>query len=138
MTLKNIAAPKRNLPRPDKEQQEQAKARLSDRIFICDKERHCCCFYDDILYIRAEGNYSVIYLKDNRKMMQSYPLASIERQFPSVLFRRVHRSFIVNLNHVEQFIGNTLYIRGVGITISESCREEVFACFRFLRRDWPS
>ena len=55
---------------------------------------------EDIMYIQAEGMYSIIVLKNSEKITVSKPLKGIEEQL-SVHFMRIHRSFVVNINHIE-------------------------------------
>jgi len=57
---------------------------------------------DDILYCKADNNYCTIFLKDNQFLL-SKTLRDIETRLPIEFFRRVHRSFIVNMLHVDFF-----------------------------------
>ena len=55
---------------------------------------------DEIMFIQAEGMYSVLVLQNGDKVTASKPLKGIEEQLSSD-FMRIHRSYIVNLNHVR-------------------------------------
>lgn len=55
---------------------------------------------EDIMYIQAEGMYSIIVLQNSEKITVSKPLKGIEEQL-SAHFMRIHRSFVVNINHIE-------------------------------------
>ncbi len=63
----------------------------------------------DILWMEASGNYTMLHFKDGHKVLVCKTLqgmeALIENQFQ---FIRVHRSFTVNLNHIKK------YVRGKG------------------------
>lgn len=55
----------------------------------------------DIIYIKADGSYSMIYLKSNKKILVSKLLKDMERKLSKEKeFFRVSKSYIVNLNHV--------------------------------------
>lgn len=56
----------------------------------------------DILYLKAEGSYASIYLKDGSKLMVSKNLRECEDQLtPEEGFFRTHRSFLVNTAHIK-------------------------------------
>lgn len=54
---------------------------------------------ETIIWIGAEGKYSVIATKD-KKLVSSYSISELEERLNPSWFMRVHRSFIVNLKHV--------------------------------------
>jgi DNA-binding LytR/AlgR family response regulator len=54
-------------------------------------------------------------------------MKSIEDLLPSDRFLRVHRSFIVSINKVEEIKGNELIIKDHSIPIAKSAKEEVVA-----------
>jgi two-component system LytT family response regulator len=55
----------------------------------------------DIRYIEGNGDYVAIYLTDNRKLLSMQTLTQMMARLPGNDFYRVHRSYIVNLNHVD-------------------------------------
>lgn len=59
---------------------------------------------EDVTFCKADDNYCEIYLKnDKTKNILSRTLGDLEKKLPQQLFQRVHRSFIVNMNHVSYF-----------------------------------
>lgn len=59
---------------------------------------------EDVTFCKADDNYCEIYLKnDKTKHILSRTLGDLEKKLPQQLFQRVHRSFIVNMNHVSHF-----------------------------------
>lgn len=56
----------------------------------------------DIMWCKAERNYTSIYLNHGEKEMISENLSNIERQLNKDLFYKSHRSFIVNINYVRK------------------------------------
>jgi len=79
----------------------------------------------DILFIRADDNYSRVFTI-KRNYILSKTLKSIEEKLPSSMFMRVHRSFIVNLNSVDKIKENTIYIDKHSIPISRTYTELLF------------
>ena len=75
--------------------------------------------------------YSYIYRRDKPRLLITYPLFVVELWWPRDMFRRVHRSCIVNLRAVEGFIGKAICIADWVLPVSPLYREEVFGCFLF-------
>jgi two-component system LytT family response regulator len=57
----------------------------------------------DILYCKAEGPYTHVYLTDGKKIVASKPLGEFEHQLTPRQFFRIHHSTLINLNHVKEF-----------------------------------
>ncbi len=58
---------------------------------------------DDIIYIEADSNYSVVHLSNQDKITVSKVLREFEELLPSDQFVRVHKSSIINLNHLKEY-----------------------------------
>lgn len=65
--------------------------------------------FSDILYIKAEQEYSLLYTEKDQ-LLVSMHLKLIERILPKNLFLRAHRSYIVSVNRINSIYGNTLQI----------------------------
>lgn len=55
----------------------------------------------DILFIKADGRYSSIQMLDGKQYMQTKNLGLYETELNSSLFKRVHKSYLVNMQHVS-------------------------------------
>lgn len=84
--------------------------------------------YGDILWIEAMENY-VIVVTSHERFTIHLTMKSIENQLPSVRFKRVHRSFIVNVGKIETIEDNVISIRNnegrKTIPIGKSYRESL-------------
>lgn len=71
-----------------------------DRLFV--KCVHTWRFIEirAIRYIEADGDYSTVHLADGTQCLMSRPMREWEVRLPERLFRRIHRSTIVNLDFV--------------------------------------
>ena len=58
---------------------------------------------DDIIYIEADSNYSVFHLSNHDKITVSKVLREFEELLPSDQFVRIHKSSIINLNHLKEY-----------------------------------
>ena len=62
-----------------------------------------CLSVDQILYLKAQSNYTEIHTKD-KKVLFTKTLKSIEQQLPQTLFCRVHKSYVVNVRNIKSFV----------------------------------
>ena len=87
----------------------------------------------DILYCRAESNYTNVVLTGGRKIMVSRVLKELDETLSGADFYHVHSSFLININHVKEFIrGEGGYIvmdNDENITLSRSRRQEFMELF---------
>ena len=114
-----------------KETNDQSQRLVGDCFFVRQGERMEKCFYSEVLYVEASGCYSYIYRRDKPRLSIAYPLLVVEPWLPRDMFRRIHRSYIVNLWEIEGFVNNTICIDDILIPMSSRYREEVFGCFVF-------
>lgn len=85
---------------------------------------------DDIIYIEADGNYSLFYMKNPKeKYYVSKSLKEIESLLYGRNFIRSHNSFIVNLLYVKKYVkGNGGYLvlsTGQTVDVSRANKEKV-------------
>jgi len=73
---------------------------------------------EEIVYCEAKRSYTVFHFTNNKPIMISKPLFDYDRLLTS-LFLRVHKSFLINLMHVKE------YVRGEGGTIIMSNGAEI-------------
>lgn len=55
---------------------------------------------DDIFHIEAAGNYMLFYTLKG-KIMTLLPMDEILKILPSTTFKRIHKSYIISLQHIE-------------------------------------
>ncbi len=83
----------------------------------------------DVLYCKAEGNYTTVYLKNNAKHLLSKKIKDVIENFPKDVFYRVHKSYYVNLNAIKEIVKNEgLYIildNDVSIPVSRTKKDEL-------------
>lgn len=61
---------------------------------------------NDIVYVKADGNYATIFLLEKKKELISKKLKHIENLLKNHDFYRVHNSYLVNLNYIKEYIKN--------------------------------
>jgi two-component system LytT family response regulator len=65
---------------------------------------------NDILFVQSDGNYSTIYLKNNKKKVVTKKLKDINAILPQSSFFRTHNSYIVNLHKIKEFLKTEGYL----------------------------
>lgn len=85
---------------------------------------------DDIVFCEADDNYTHIVLKNDQKMIASRTLKEIQRLLDEYqTFIRVHHSYLINLNEVEQYIrgdgGYLMMSDGSHINVSRSKKKNL-------------
>jgi len=84
----------------------------------------------DILYCKADGAYTQVYLTDGRIIMLSKSLGEVETVLPSSSFIRIHHSFTVNINHISKLRksdGSVLVMaNGDELGIARSKKDQLF------------
>ena len=79
----------------------------------------------DIEYVEAQLKRVVFFLKGNRTVEAPDPFYTYEAVLPQAEgFFKCHRSYIVNIHHIENFSHSQVVMRsGMGIPISRSCQK---------------
>jgi two-component system LytT family response regulator len=76
----------------------------------------------DILWIEALGDYVTINTED-KKYTLHITLKALEKKLPAERFVRVHRSFIVQLEHINTIDDSVISIQGKAIPVGALYRE---------------
>lgn len=99
-----------------------------DRILVKSGEVQHLVKAADIMYISAEGNYVRLHTAAGEHLMRERMAGMLER-LDGALFRRIHRSHIVNLDYVKKLLpwfgGDSLVMMADGcrLTLSRSHRD---------------
>lgn len=101
---------------------------ISDRLFLKKDFHFQRVSIQDISLLEADGNYTTIYTPSD-KFVYSTLLGRMEEKLPIDQFIRVHRSFIVQIDAVDGFEGNTLFVKNKRVPVSKPYRESVFSIF---------
>jgi len=83
-------------------------------------------FHRDILWIEGMKDYVTVHLPD-KKIITHQTLNAFEEKLPNTTFLRVHRSYIIALDHVTAFTSRHLEIGKKEIPIGESYSRTVLS-----------
>ena len=104
---------------------------MDDGIFIKQNKRMEKVMLHDILFVEAHDIYAMVHTADSKNLLNS-SLKVIEEKFPASKFIRVHRSYIVNLDHVSAIEENDILIQEIRIPIGKTHRENLMSRISLL------
>jgi len=81
------------------------------------------CF-SDILFIEALENYVAIYTPA-RKVITHSTLKGIQERLPAMQFVQPHKSYLVNIGHINAVEGNMLHVGTYQVPISKYLKEAI-------------
>ena len=89
---------------------------------------------EQILYCEANNNYSLVFLKNKRKMVACRSLKEVEGQLQHFsFFLRVHYSYLINLNEVTKYVrgegGYVIMSDGSSVNVARSRKDALMKWF---------
>lgn len=78
----------------------------------------------DILYIESMQNYTKLHFKD-KSLIIHQTMKAIEESLPSEHFFRIHKSYLINITHIDMISGGRLFINKIELPISRTRKEEL-------------
>lgn len=130
LTISRMAANDNEVHTEDKTGEEQPFI-LSDRIFVRHREKMIKIMVADILYMEADRNYSRIFTQ-HKEYLLSVTLKTIEEKLSMQLFMRIHRSYIVNITHIDEVADGHLIIAQKPIPLGTGMREQLLQRIKTL------
>jgi two-component system LytT family response regulator len=93
--------------------------KINDKIAVPTSDGFVLVSLKDIVYCRANGNYTEFHLAGKKQLLSSYTLKQYHELLEGQNFFRAHRSYLINLSYVK------MYRRGEGGTIVMSDDSEI-------------
>lgn len=112
----------------EQEEQEPVSDNEDDKSVIsvhADRKTHIVKLAN-IVYLESAGEYVRLHLADGTKLVTLFRLKNMENTLHSSQFMRVHRSYIVNLNHISGYTKGRIFLSNEDyIPIGESYKEQI-------------
>ncbi|SNS97175.1 two component transcriptional regulator, LytTR family [Ekhidna lutea] len=99
----------------------------SDKVFVRNQGQLQAVDPSEILYAESEDNYTKIFIED-KKLVVSHTLKSVEEQLTPFAFIRIHKSYLVNFQKITSIHEGYVFIEEIKIPIGRAYRED------FLKR----
>jgi Response regulator of the LytR/AlgR family len=103
-------------------------------FFIRSDGRYIKIAFGDIVYLESVKNYVRI-VTTQKSWLVLMSLRQIEKELPSDMFCRVHRSFVVSLYHIISFDNEMVQLEGKQIPIGNRFRHSLPASVKILNAD---
>jgi two-component system LytT family response regulator len=88
----------------------------------------------NILFCKADDNYTEIYLNNNKKKVVSKTLKYFDEALSSSSFVRIHKSYLVNVNEITKYIkgkgGSVVLSNGKQLSVSATRKAGLLAFFK--------
>jgi len=105
-----------------------SKEEEPDYIFVKADKKLVKINYHDIIYIEGLKDY-VIIRQENSRVITLQTMKSLEEKLPKKHFKRIHRSYIVNIERIDAVVGNMVEVVEKGkakhLPIGKNYREEL-------------
>lgn len=90
-----------------------AAEKEADFMFVKADKKLVRVYYHDVVYIEGLKDYVIIRLTDSR-VVTLQTMKSLEEKLPNHIFRRIHRSYIVNIHKIDAVMGNMVEVQEKG------------------------
>jgi two-component system, LytTR family, response regulator len=81
-----------------------------DILAVSSQDRIDYVHFSEILYLKADRNYTEIFLEGNKHLLVSKALGQMIPKLPTTHFLRIHQSIVVNLTKIRQYDKNENYL----------------------------
>jgi len=102
-----------------------------DFIFVKADKKLMKVNYGDIAYIEGLKDYVIIRKSDGSRIITLQTMKSLEAKLPVQFFKRIHRSYIVQIEQINAIVGNMVEVMEKGqakhLPIGKNYREELLA-----------
>jgi len=115
------------IPQNSKSSLSQPENKVVEPTFIffkADKKIHKF-YFSEILFVEGSGNYVKIHTLNEKPLMVLDKLTDLQNKLPQKQFIRIHKSFIVNVSHIQKIEGNILTIQKNTIPISSTFKQNL-------------
>ena len=102
--------------------QSPKQNQLDPFLYVRQEEGFQKISWIDILYIEGMQNYAKLHFKD-KVIVIHQTMISLEETLPAEIFFRIHKSFLINITHIDSVSGGRLFIKGQELPISRTRRE---------------
>ncbi|MES2761060.1 MAG: response regulator [Bacteroidota bacterium] len=99
------------------------KPKESQSLFIKDGHAIAQIPHDDILYLEAEGNYTLLHANTGKRRLIRIAITDIHEQLPLEDFLRVHRSFVVNKKHITEYKSSMIHLKNIQLPVGRTYKD---------------
>lgn len=102
--------------------QNETTNSIDSTVYVKHEDSFVKIDWKDIMYIEAMQNYLKLHL-NHRCLIIHQTMIAIEELLPKEHFFRIHKSFLININHIESISGGRVFIKETELPISRMRKE---------------
>lgn len=110
----------------EEEESHMSNAVLKDSIFVKKQHLYYRIQFEDIQFIKADNVYLEVHTVDKKFLVRS-PLKDYLGKLPQNKFYRAHKSYIVNVDHINAINSKDIMINNKLIPISKDFKEFIIS-----------
>ena len=103
-----------------------SESQLEEQLFIKTENKIVRVAYENILLIEGYGDYIKIHTNNQGIILTPRGIKLLESKLPQKNFIRVHRSFIVAIDKIDEIENKRIRIGQVRVPISESFAKKLY------------
>jgi len=98
---------------------------VSSEMYIKQEDSFVKIVWEDILYAEAMQNYLKLYFKDKSYVIHQ-TMSSLEEILPKDSFFRIHKSYLVNISHIDMVSGGRVFVGKTELPLSKHRKDDLF------------
>ncbi len=127
--VEKVVASRKGNQLEDKLQSLFSNLNKNDKINVSADGKIYLLDRDDVIMLKSDKSYTTVFLIDNKEILVTKTLKEVEKKFPFPEFFRVHNSFLINVNHVKEYLkslgGELIMSNGMSASISRNKKAEL-------------
>ncbi|MDH6303971.1 DNA-binding LytR/AlgR family response regulator [Parabacteroides sp. PF5-5] len=97
----------------------------ASEMYIKQNDSFVKIVWEDILFVESMQNYLKLHFKDKQYVIHQ-TMASLEEILPKDAFFRIHKSYLVNISHIDMVSGGRVFVGDIELPLSKHRKEELF------------
>ncbi|HPI54003.1 MAG TPA: response regulator transcription factor [Chitinophagaceae bacterium] len=130
IAIQKIATGRNEMSLQDEVASSEISNASSDSFYYYEKKQWKSMNFSEVLYIKGESSYSTIHAKDKHVKLSKNLKNMFELFAASMMFVRIHKSYIVNINYVSSIVKGikpkVILTNGIELPITLKGKERVF------------
>lgn len=102
----------------------QKREEANPNMYVRQNDAFVRIIWEDILYVEGMQNYLKLYFKDKTLIIHQ-TMTSLEEMLPKEFFFKIHRSFLVNISHIDSIAGGQVLINGKELPVALKRKDEL-------------
>ena len=107
--------------------QEKKATDSKNYFFIRDNHRFIKILFQNIAYLESRENYVVIHTVDKKNITHRSTFSEFLSQLPAEKFFRIHRSYAIQVELIENIDNSGVTLNGISIPLSNTFKESLFS-----------